>query len=141
MKYVLDASVAFHWVLPGAHSSKAQSLRDQYQQGIHVLIAPSVFAGEMANGLTKAERQKLILVGHAERLIEKVFRTLPKIYPYDPLLDRAVAISSRTRSGFYDCLYVALAERENCELLTADDKLARNLQTQFPFIKALASFP
>jgi predicted nucleic acid-binding protein len=45
------------------------------------------------------------------------------------------------RIGIYDCLYVALAEREGCELITADDKLIRNLQAQFPFIISLASLP
>jgi predicted nucleic acid-binding protein len=29
--------------------------------------------------------------------------------------------------GVYDCLYVALAEREKCDLVTADEKLVRNL--------------
>src|SRR5437764_5957293 len=30
-------------------------------------------------------------------------------------------ISSQLRQSVYDCLYVALAERESCELVTADD--------------------
>jgi hypothetical protein len=33
------------------------------------------------------------------------------------------------------------AEREHCELVTADDKLVKNLQTSFPFIKSLSSLP
>jgi predicted nucleic acid-binding protein len=45
------------------------------------------------------------------------------------------------RTGFYDCLYVALAEQENCELVTADDKLINALQGQFSFILSLASLP
>jgi predicted nucleic acid-binding protein len=36
---------------------------------------------------------------------------------------------------------VALAEREGCELLTADDRLVRTLQPTFPFTTALASLP
>jgi predicted nucleic acid-binding protein len=40
-----------------------------------------------------------------------------------------------------DCLYVALAEREKCGMVTADDKLLRNLQPTFPVILALASLP
>jgi hypothetical protein len=36
-------------------------------------------------------------------------------------------------------LYVALAEREGIELVTADDKLIKNLQATFPFIVSLAS--
>jgi len=58
-----------------------------------------------------------------------------------PLLPRAYEISSQFRVGVYDCLYVALAEREKCELATADDKLVRNLQGPFPFIKHLSTFP
>jgi predicted nucleic acid-binding protein len=47
-------------------------------------------------------------------------RTPPVMRPYEPLPDRAVDISSQTRSGLYDCLYVALAEREGCEMVTDD---------------------
>jgi predicted nucleic acid-binding protein len=43
------------------------------------------------------------------------------------------------RCGVYDCLYVALAEREGCEFITADDRFVRNLGAQFPFIVSLAS--
>ena len=45
------------------------------------------------------------------------------------------------RVGIYDCLYVALAEQAKCDLVTADNKLIKNLQTHFPFIRELASFP
>ncbi|HEV3446181.1 MAG TPA: hypothetical protein VG099_16180, partial [Gemmataceae bacterium] len=47
----------------------------------------------------------------ARRLL-LVLRTAPYLYPYLPLLRRAVDISSAMRVGVYDCLYVALAERE-----------------------------
>src|SRR5262249_5313385 len=127
------------WVLPNVLSPKAMKLRDEYQRAIHELIAPSVFPGEIRNALTKAERQKLIAVGEARKLILAVLSTMPVLHPYDPLLFRAIDISSQSRSGFYDCLYVALAEREGCELVTADDKLVNNLQPTFPFIVALAS--
>jgi predicted nucleic acid-binding protein len=35
----------------------------------------------------------------------------------------------------------ALAEREGCEFVTADDKLVAKLQSQFRFIIALSSLP
>ena len=41
----------------------------------------------------------------------------------------------------YDCLYVALAEREGCELVTADDKLVKKLGPTFPFLVPLAAMP
>jgi len=131
MRYVLDASVALCWVIPRPLSPRALRLRDD----------PSIFPAEAASGLTKAERQKLIAIGDARSMLAKILRTLPVLHAYGRLLYRATEISSRTRSGLYDCLYVAMAEREQCELVTADDKLVRNLQAQFPFIVSLASLP
>jgi predicted nucleic acid-binding protein len=34
-------------------------------------------------------------------------------------------------------LYIALAEREGCELVTADDKLLKKLKGHFPFLRPL----
>lgn len=141
MRYVLDASVALCWVLPRPLTPTALLLRDEYRQRAHELIAPSHFPGEIANGLTKAERQKLILLGDARTLILDVLNTPPVLHSANSLYYRAVDISSQTRSGFYDCLYVALAEREQCELVTADDRLLKNVQPRFSFVVALASLP
>jgi predicted nucleic acid-binding protein len=139
MKYVLDASVALRWVLPSPLSAKALKLRDEYMNQLHELIAPDIFPGETASALTKAERQKLIPMGDAALFYGKIATAWPVLHSYFPLTARAMDISSRTRSGFYDCVYVAQAERENCELVTTDDKLVRNLQKDFPFVRALAT--
>jgi predicted nucleic acid-binding protein len=141
MRYVLDASAALCWVLPRPNSGKAVRLQADFQNGVYELIAPSIFPVEVASALTKAERQKLIPVGDARPLLGGVMRTPPVMHPYEPLLARAVDLSSQTRSGLYDCLYVALAEREGCELVTDDQKLIANLQPQFAFIVPLASLP
>jgi predicted nucleic acid-binding protein len=141
MRYVLDASAALCWVLPRPASPHAVRLRDGFRQGVHDLIAPSVFPAEVASALTKAERQKLVPVGQARHLLADILSTPPVRHSYESLLARAVDISSRTRGGLYDCLYVALAEREGCELVTDDQKLLANLTPQFPFIVPLASLP
>jgi predicted nucleic acid-binding protein len=141
MKYVLDASAAVCWVIPRAQTQRAVQLRDEFLRNLHELTAPSHFPGEVASALTKAERQKLIAVGDARSLLNRVLRTPPAFHPYEMLLYRATDISSQTRAGLYDCLYIALAERENCEMVTDDDKLLKNLQGCFPFVRALASLP
>jgi predicted nucleic acid-binding protein len=139
MKYVLDASVALCQVIPRPHSLKALQLRDEFLRNVHDLIAPSTFTAEVASGLTKSERQKIIPTGQAEILLSKILNAPPVILPYDPLLRRATRISSQTRSGLLDCLYVALAEREGCVMVTVDDKLLRNLGSQFSFVKHLST--
>src|SRR5262249_20107400 len=93
MKYVLDASVAACWVLRNPLQAKALKLRAEYQQNIHELIAPAHFPGEIANALTKAERQKLIPVGDARRHIADVLSTLPILYSVVPFLRRCEKVS------------------------------------------------
>src|SRR5438046_971678 len=133
MKSVLDVSTALCWVLPRPDSPKALRLRDECRRQVRELIAPAHFPLEVASGLTKAERQKLIAVGDAAPLIQNILNTPPVLHPIDPLFYRAVDISSQTRSSFVDCLYMARAERGGCELITADAKLISNLQGRFPF--------
>ncbi len=141
MKYVLDSSVAFKWVVVEALTDKARKLRDEYRQGFHELIAPDVFPIEVAHSLTRAERQGRINPPEASILLADVLLTCPRLHPYMPLLSQAVSISSQARIGVYDCLYVALAQRESCQFVTADDRLIRVLQPSYPFIIALSSLP
>ncbi len=139
MKYVLDASVAIKWVIVKPDSNKATRLREDYRNAIHDLIAPESFAIECAYSLTKKQRQRLL--PDARALWDDILLDAPAFTPMLSLADRAFDISIQTRHNFYDCLYVALAEREGCELLTADAKLVTNLQPTFPFVTSLATLP
>ncbi len=141
MKYVLDSCVALKWYLPEADSAQALQLRSNFLSALDELLAPDILPVECAHGLTRAERQGIIPIGDADTHLVQLLRVGVPLHPYHLLLRRAVAISSAARIGVYDCLYVALAEREKCELVTADNKLIKALQKQFPFIKSLASIP
>ena len=141
MKYVLDCSVAFKFVVAEKDSEKANLLRDDFRAGIHELICPDIFSGELGHALTKAERKAQITVGAALRLWSKVMATPPRQIPSLAITYRAIEISSLTRVGVFDCLYVALAEQERCELVTADGRLVKTLQARFPFIVSLATLP
>lgn len=141
MRLVLDSSVAVKWVLPEKDTPRAVRLRNEFRQGLHELLAPDVFPVEVSHALTRAERRGLIRPPAAIKRLSNVLTYPPTLFSYLPLLGRAVTISSQTRQGVYDCLYVALAERERCEFLTSDTKLIANLQPAFSFIRSLESFP
>jgi predicted nucleic acid-binding protein len=132
MRYVLDSSAAIQWVLPEKDSAKAISLRDDYHNGVHELLAPDLFPAEMLNALTKAERTKRINVGDARVLYKSIIADAPALHSYLPLLDRAGEIASRFRVALYDCLYLALAEREACELVLADNPVRQQSPTSLP---------
>src|SRR5260370_18393840 len=137
MKYVLDASVAICWVIPRRLTPKAVRLRDEYQRQIHELLAPAVFIDEVAGALTKAERQKDIVVGQAAPLYARVMNSPPVLIGHAPLISRSIDISSRTLSGYYQSLYWAFAEPEGLQRITADQKSLNNLAPHFPFILPL----
>lgn len=139
MRAVIDSSVAIKWVLPETDTPKAVRLRNEFRRGMHDLLAPDVFPVEVAHSLTRAERKKLIQPPAAVKRLNNVLSFPPKLHPYLPLLPRAAMISSRTAQSVYDCLYVVLAEREGCELITADQKLITNLGQTFPFIRPLST--
>jgi predicted nucleic acid-binding protein len=58
-----------------------------------------------------------------------------------PLSPRAIEIFVLHRQSVYDSLYIALPEREACELVTADEKMVQKLQPAFSFIVPLSSLP
>lgn len=140
MRYVLDSSVALKWVLVEPDSPKAVRLRDDRRAGLHEFLAPDLFPGELGNALLKAERRARIPRGSAWPSWQFIMVDAPRVVALTPLIPRAFVISSSHGSGLY-CLYFALAEHEGCELVTADDRLIRNLQPRFPFIVALSTLP
>ena len=141
MKYVLDSSIGFKWVVAEPISDKALLLREDYRNTIHELIAPDIFLVEVTHALTRAERQGRVPPPKSGLLLADVLSTAPILFSFIPLLSRACEISSVMRVGVYDCLYVALAEREKCDFVTTDDRIIKNLQPTFPFIIHLSSLP
>ena len=49
---------------------------------------------------------------------------LMNLYPDDDLLAPAQRLAARLTHSVYDCLYLALAQRLSCPLVTADRRLA-----------------
>jgi predicted nucleic acid-binding protein len=118
MKYVIDATIGFMWEVTEPFSSKALFLRAGFQNGTHDLRAPDLFPTEIANALIVAERRGRILPGQATVFFADLLTTLPTIFPVLPdLSTRALEIASNSTASVYDSLYVALAEREACDLV------------------------
>jgi predicted nucleic acid-binding protein len=142
MKYVIDASVAVGWEIPGPHSSHSCRLREDYKKQIHELIAPEAIVWETANALIKSERQKRIKPGQAQSLFQDFLTTQPLLHGARQFLHSSISRALQTTAGLYDCMYVGLAEREKCEFFTADDRLIRIFQGQsrFDFVRSISTY-
>ena len=121
--------------------NKALRLRDDYRQSLHQLLAPDLFLTEIANSLASAEKFGRIQPNQAAQFLLQIINNAPSLQDAEPIIVRALEVCLSTRHSVYDCLYVALAEREACEFVTADDKLVKNLQPTFPCIISLSSLP
>jgi predicted nucleic acid-binding protein len=103
------------------------------------LHSPDIFPAEIANALLVAEQRGRI--ADFRPVLQDVLTTCPRLHASIPLLPRVAAIVSLARVSIYDALYVALADREGCELVTAATRLINNLGKHFPFILPLAALP
>jgi len=141
MKYVIDTSVDIKTYVQEQDSAKAIQLHNEFHHVNHELIVPDIFPTEMCNVLMILERSSKIKSGEADVFFLQCLGELPPMSAAVPLLPRALEIAKQFRQSVYDCLYVALAEREGCELITADDKLVNAVQSSLPFVLALANLP
>ncbi len=141
MKFVLDCNTGVKWELPETDSAKACAVLDDFLAHRCELLAPDLFPVEIAHALAKAERQNVVAAGFARPALLRILKMLPTLHPSWPLLPRAIEIASRYRIGVYDCLYVALAEQQQCPLLTADQRLINVLSPDFPFLVSLDALP
>ena len=127
--------------MPFAGPATINEVRDRHLRRQHELIVPDVFPTEMCNVLLILERSGKINPGEAAVFFRHCLSELPPLFAAIPLLPRALEIAKRFQQTVYDCLYVALAEREGCELATADDRLVKAVQPALPFVIPLRNLP
>ncbi len=120
--YVVDASVAVKWLVDEAGSDRALDLRHEN------LIAPELVRIEAANVLRSLAAREAISEDVAISRFA-FFQNAPvTIVGHDDALERrALELALRFRHPVYDCIYLALAERTDRTLITADDRFVRRI--------------
>lgn len=124
MPLVIDASVAFKWFVPEPDDDRALALLDHAD----ALIAPDLIFTEIASAMWV--RLRPLADGSMAALAAQpaLRRLLSRTYPVPPLIDRALEISFELNHPIYDCIYLALCEREQATMIAADKKLARKIR-------------
>ncbi len=119
---VVDASVAVKWVVEEAHSDAANLLLQS--DAIH---APDHWQAEAVNALWSKVFKRDLTAQDAEERMTLLLRAPVTGTPIDTLMTRAFAISVARAVTIYDSLYLALAERLDMPLVTADRVLVRRV--------------
>ena len=139
---VVDTNIALKWVLEEKDSNNAIALLAEWKREKAVVLAPSLLIYEASNILHREMRAKKISNDIAQSGIQLLLRTVTLVSPNEPALYlRAMALSERFGlPAACDAQYLALAEREECELWTEDTKLRRAVQNEIEWVKTLADF-
>jgi predicted nucleic acid-binding protein len=116
---VIDASVAVKWVLPEVGAARAAALRGAPDE----LIAPTLIAAEIGSTIRKRVAAKQLTVAEALSAAEIATGLLNRLVLIPELAGRALELAIELRHPIYDCFYLALAEREDAALVTADEEL------------------
>lgn len=116
MALVIDASVAVKFLVREHDTDQARLLITSPE----VLIAPDWLLVEAANTFWKKVKRSELLAVHADRHMDDLPLFFGKLFPSSELAKEALNLAIQLKHSVYDCLYLALALREQTKLVTAD---------------------
>ena len=115
MSLVVDASVALRWFIEAPGSDAAIPLLG----GAEPLIGPDLVIPELVTAAWKLVQAGEITPEHGERIASAAPSSFAALIGAPVLASRAYALARDLDHPVYDCLYLALAERENSRVVTA----------------------
>ncbi len=122
-RYVVDASVGIKWFLPEIHSEAAGRL-PLLNASLHV---PAFFHLELGNVLSKRIRRDELAPEEGKAILNELQRIPLQKHSNERLMKPAFTLAIQTRRSLYDCLYLALAEAIDGQVVTADRKFCESL--------------
>ena len=137
---VVDTSIALKWVLVEPDSPVARALLAEWIDKEMVIFAPKLLAYEVSNSLYRKARKGEMTLDAAKLGLTKILSTGLEFdsSSSSALNVRAMEIAEHFNlPATYDAHYVALAEREKCELWTADTKMWRAVQGKITWVRNL----
>ncbi len=117
---VLDASGALA-VLLGQPASAAIEPRLREDR---ILIAPDLYISEITNTAWKYARFTHSSEEKSITLVQSSLNLVDSFFPTSILWKSALQLAIHSGHPAYDCFYLALQQKMNAQLLTADKKLA-----------------
>src|SRR5579883_657317 len=134
---VVDASVAVKWILPEEDTERALRLQESYQDEEIDLISPYLVVSEVANVVWKRQRRGDFSAAVAQRVFLQFLQDSPMVLDATAVSNAALGLAVAHGRPFYNCLYLAWALEERCDLITADERFFNALGATFPNIRLL----
>jgi predicted nucleic acid-binding protein len=120
----VDASLILRTLVPGPLSGAADAFLVTSRRDAVTLIAPALLQFEVTSALRRLTYLKRISAGDGDRAFEEFLKIDIRLSHRRDMFSLAWHLAKRfNRSRAYDATYVALAQLNECELWTADEKL------------------
>jgi predicted nucleic acid-binding protein len=122
-RFVIDASVALSWILPGEDTNRTLRLRDQaVNNNLVELFVPPIFWYEVGNVLWVAAKRGRITRIEAMKALEALLDFQIDVWAPDPVDSLSIAFNQNL--AVYDSAYLSLAVQRQAILWTIDNALA-----------------
>ena len=121
MTCVVDAGVAVKWFVEERGSAVARTVLSKGE----TLLAPDLILVEMSNTAWKKVRRKEMTWEQGEAMVRALPFYFDRLVQSEALVVRAYALANHLNHPMYDCLYLALAELEDVDLITDDEGLVK----------------
>lgn len=119
-RLVLDASAGLHAAM--GHAA-AGAILDQVEAST-IVLAPSIYCAEVANGLYKYVKAGTLTEEQALGIYDFAFGFVDHLVGEQELAREAISAAVRHSHPVYDGLYGVLARRNGCPVLTLDRRLS-----------------
>jgi len=140
---VVDTSLVLKWIIYEPDSDKALALLATWSNEGVEIHAPALLAYEATNSLYQKVRSgKYTLDAAKQSLKDAIFTELELDFSQDATLSiRAMELANRFGlPATYDPHYLALAERQKCDLWTADTRLWRVVSGELPWVRWIGDY-
>ena len=138
---VLDASVALKWQFEDEEATvAAMSLLEDFTEARIELITPTLFPYEIISAVNIAINRNRIGEAAGYRAINYITSLGIGLRAFDDLVEPTFHMARQYGLSTYDCAYMALAEKEKCDLITGDRKLFNAVKSQLPWVKWIGDY-
>ena len=139
---VVDASLAIKWILDEPRSREARELLADWTEAEVGMLAPELLAWEIGRALYERIIRGELSIPEGREALQAVLETGPELISDISSYGRALQLASMlAQTSLNEACYLALAEHENCECWTADERLWRNVSDSMPWVKWIGAQP
>jgi len=139
VRLVVDSSISLKWWLDDEEfTEEARLLLKKIIDGEIELIIPELWYYEVANGITTAVRRKRITEEDGMMFVEELQSIPASLCEIIPNIKKTYQDAVKYQHAIYDMAYLTVAELENIQFITGDEKLINTVADTKLFVKHIS---